>query len=125
MRLFGIAFCLAGIPSLTLAVLAMIGRADVWPALLGVVLGVGAATVFVLIWRHDVDRLIAAVRRVALDAPTTVQAADGVTLMDTLALEIERLSRRLAASASMLEQYRRADSLILERLPDPVIVLAQ
>jgi two-component system, OmpR family, phosphate regulon sensor histidine kinase PhoR len=125
MRLFGITFCLAGAPSLMLAVLAIIGRADFWPALLGVALGIAAATAFVLVWRQDLDRLIEAVRRISPDGPVPVQAADNVTLMDALALEIERLSRRLAAFAGMLEQYRRTDSLILERLPDPVIVLAQ
>ncbi|MFL5288050.1 MAG: ATP-binding protein [Rhodopila sp.] len=124
MRLPAIAFCLAGIPSLMLAVLAMVGRADVWPALLGAVLGLAATVVFVLLWRQDLDRLAEAVRRMAPDGAVPVQAADNVILMDALALEIERLSRRLAAFAAMLEQYRRTDSLILERLPDPVIVLA-
>jgi two-component system phosphate regulon sensor histidine kinase PhoR len=65
MRLPAIAFCLAGIPSLMLAVLAMVGRADVWPALLGAVLGLAATVVFVLLWRQDLDRLAEAVRRMA------------------------------------------------------------
>jgi two-component system phosphate regulon sensor histidine kinase PhoR len=46
-------------------------------------------------------------------------------MMDALGREIERLSRRLAARAALQEQHRRADTLILERLPDPVIVLAR
>ncbi|PPQ28852.1 ATP-binding protein [Rhodopila globiformis] len=125
MRLSGIAFFLAGIPSLTLAGLAFTGHADFWPALLGLALGIVAAAAFVLIFRQDLDRLAETVRRMSPDQPASVQAADSVTLMDSLALEIERLSRRLAAFAGMLEQYRRIDSLILERLPDPVIVLAQ
>jgi two-component system phosphate regulon sensor histidine kinase PhoR len=125
MRLSGIAFALAGIPSLTLAGLAFTGHADFWPALIGLALGIAAAAAFALIWRQDLDRLAEAVRRMSPDQPAPLQAADSVTLMDSLALEIERLSRRLATFAGMLEQYRRIDSLILERLPDPVIVLAQ
>jgi two-component system phosphate regulon sensor histidine kinase PhoR len=45
--------------------------------------------------------------------------------MDSLGREIARLSRRLATHAALQEQHRRADTLILERLPDPVIVLAR
>ena len=44
--------------------------------------------------------------------------------MGAVSREVARLSRRLAARAALQEQHRRADTLILERLPDPVIVLA-
>jgi two-component system phosphate regulon sensor histidine kinase PhoR len=38
--------------------------------------------------------------------------------------EIERLSRRLAERSAVMERLRRADEAIVERLPDPLIVLA-
>jgi two-component system phosphate regulon sensor histidine kinase PhoR len=46
-------------------------------------------------------------------------------LLDPLPHEIARLSRRLASHTALIEQQRRADTQILERLPDPVILLAQ
>ena len=81
------------------------------------------AGTFIFLWRRDVELLTEAVRRVAYDngsadVPSTV-------LMEGLAREIARLSRRLASSAALSERHRRADTLILERLPDPVIVLAR
>jgi two-component system phosphate regulon sensor histidine kinase PhoR len=45
--------------------------------------------------------------------------------MEPLGLEIARLARHLAARAALIEQERRADTLILERLPDALIVLRQ
>ena len=43
--------------------------------------------------------------------------------MEPLGLEIARLSRHLAARAAQIERERRADTLILERLPDALVVL--
>jgi two-component system, OmpR family, phosphate regulon sensor histidine kinase PhoR len=54
-----------------------------------------------------------------------VPEAEAMVTMEALGREIERLSRRLALRAALQEQHRRADTLILERLPDPVIVLAR
>src|SRR3984885_7734027 len=123
MKVLAFACCLAGVPVLAFAVLAIAGWADVAPALLGMMLTILVAGTFIFLWRRDVELLTEAVRRVAYDngsadMPSTV-------LMEGLAREIARLSRRLASSAALSERHRRADTLILERLPDPVIVLAR
>lgn len=123
MKVLAFACCLAGVPVLAFAVLAIAGWAHVAPALLGMVLTILVAGTFIILWRRDVELLTEAVRRVAYDngaadVPSTV-------LMEGLAREIARLSRRLASSAALSERHRRADTLILERLPDPVIVLAR
>ncbi len=122
MKLLAIASCLAGVPALTLAVLAMAGWAAVGPALVAMAVCAFAAGGFIFLWARELDLMTQAIRRVAYeesagDVPATI-------LMETLSREIARLSRRLAARAALLEQHRRADTLILERLPDPVIVLA-
>lgn len=44
--------------------------------------------------------------------------------METLSREIGRLARRLGERGALQEQHERADPLILERLPDPVLILA-
>ncbi len=125
MRVFGIALWLAVVPSITFAVLAITGSSYIVPALIGIVLSIAAAVAFALVWSRDLELLTDAVRRVASDEPGPVPQAAAAVLMNTLGREIERLSRRLASRAAVLEQHRRADTLILERLPDPVIVLAR
>jgi two-component system phosphate regulon sensor histidine kinase PhoR len=125
MRLLGISLWLAGAPSIAFAVLAIAGWAEAWPALAGIAVSIAAAVAFALVWGRDLDLLTDAVRHVASDDPGPVPEAAAAVLMDTLGSEIERLSRRIAARSALLEQHRRADTLILERLPDPVIVLAR
>lgn len=125
MRVLGIASCLAGIPVATLAFLAAFQWADFWPAMLGIVVTLLTAGVFAMVWGRDLDLLSDSLRRVGADDPEPVTDAESAVLMDTLGREIERLSRRLATRAALQEQHRRADTLILERLPDPVIVLAK
>ena len=74
-----------------------------------------------LLWARDVAILARMLRQVDAGAP-----AVGVPLLPgtaRVAREIERLSRSVAARAALLEQLRRADEAIVERLPDPLIVL--
>jgi two-component system phosphate regulon sensor histidine kinase PhoR len=123
-KFLGIATCLAGAPVATLAILAIFHWADPWPAAAGIVVSLLTACAFALVWGRDLDLLIDSVRRVASDDTGPVTEAESAVMMDALGREIERLSRRLATRAAVREQHRRADTLILERLPDPVIVLA-
>ena len=125
MRVAGIAACLAGAPAATLGFLAAFHLVDLWPAMACVGVSVAAATAFALVWQRDLDLLTQSVRRVASDDTGPLTEAERAVMMDSLGREIARLSRRLATRAALQEQYRRADTLILERLPDPVIVLAR
>ncbi len=45
--------------------------------------------------------------------------------MQGLGTDLERLARRSAARSALIEQLRRADGTVVERLPDPLIVLAE
>jgi two-component system phosphate regulon sensor histidine kinase PhoR len=123
-KFLGIATCLAGAPVATLAILAIFHWADPWPATVGIVVSLLTACAFALVWGRDLDLLIDSVRRVASDDTGPITETESAVMMDALGREIERLSRRLATRAALREQHRRADTLILERLPDPVIVLA-
>jgi two-component system, OmpR family, phosphate regulon sensor histidine kinase PhoR len=117
--------CLAGAPCATLIILVAFQWADFWPATAGVAVSILAAAAFALVWGRDLDLLTDSVRRVASDDSGPVATTERAVTMDALGREIERLSRRLATRAALQEQHRRADTLILERLPDPVIVLAR
>jgi two-component system, OmpR family, phosphate regulon sensor histidine kinase PhoR len=124
-KVLGIAASLAGGPVAILAFLAALQWADFWPAMAGIVVSTLIAGAFALVWGRDLDLLTDQVRRVASDDSGPVTEAESAVMMGALGREIERLSRRLAARAALQEQHRRADTLILERLPDPVIVLAR
>jgi two-component system, OmpR family, phosphate regulon sensor histidine kinase PhoR len=124
-RILGVATCLAGAPVATLVILIACQWADFWPAVAGIVVSILAAAVFAMVWGRDLDLLTDQVRRADADDRAPVTAAESAVMMDGLGREIERLSRRLASRAALQEQHRRADTLILERLPDPVIVLAR
>jgi two-component system, OmpR family, phosphate regulon sensor histidine kinase PhoR len=123
-RALGIAAGLAGVPVAVLALLAAARWADFWPVIGAIVVVVASAGAFALVWARDLDLLINAVRRIAADEPGGVVEADNPVLMPALGREMERLSRWLASRRALQAQHRRADTLILERLPDPVIVLA-
>ncbi len=125
MRLIRIAVFLAGVPVAVLAFMAVVQWADFWPAMAGIVVSVVTAGVFSLVWGRDLDLLIDQVRRIASDDSGPLVETESPVLMAALGREVERLARRLATRAALQEQHRRADTLILERLPDPVIVLAR
>ncbi len=119
-----LALCFAAVPVAALAILAVAGLAAVWPAVVAITATLLAAGTFALIWSRDVDLLDRALRLLtAGDTAGPETGASGPLLMEPLGQEIARLSRHLATKAAAVEQASRADSLILERLPDALIVL--
>jgi two-component system phosphate regulon sensor histidine kinase PhoR len=114
----------AGLPIFILVFLTIMGWAEGLAALAGIVAVAVAALAFAAVWSRDLDILIERVRLVGVDPPAA-EAADRIeaTLLEPLGREIGHLSRRLAGRAALMERNRRADTLILERLPDPLIVL--
>ncbi len=125
MRFIGIAAFLAGPPVVVLTFLAAVGWASFWPAVVGIVICSAASGAFALVWGRDLDLLTDAIRLVASDNQGPGVKGDGPVLMEALGREVDRISRRLATRTALQEQHRRADTLILERLPDPVLVLAR
>ncbi len=125
MPFIAIAICVAAAPVTALAVMALTGLAAAWPAVVAIAVTILGAAAFSLVWARDLDVLTASVQRIE-DGPDAVVATPlGPTFMEPLGLEIARLARRLAAQAARIEQERRADTLILERLPDALVVLRQ
>src|ERR1700712_2405303 len=125
MRAVSIAACLAGVPVAVLIFLVAAQWADFWPVLAGIVVILAGSAAFALVWRRDLDLLIDAARRIGADEAVAGAEAEGPVLMAALGREMDRLSRRLAIRRAVQAQHRRADTLILERLPAPVIVLAR
>lgn len=123
--MWSLALSVAGLPTIALASAVALGWMQPWAAFgVGAIVVVVALTVASVV-RRDQQLLSQVVRRLAADEPQ-IPSASGARpiIMESLGREIGHLSRRVAPRAALLEQLRRADALILERLPDPLIVLA-
>ncbi len=124
MRALAAGAAVAGVPVAALVLLAGVGWAPVGAVLLGVGATLLAALVLALRWSRDVDLLADSVRRIAADEPVSRQSPV-LPGMQRLGIDLERLARRGAARSALIEQLRRTDGTVVERLPDPLIVLAE
>jgi len=113
---------IAGTPVLALIVLAATGAATLLGAAIAIGLTLLVAGALALLWARDLTVLSETVRRLDEDQPITETPA--LPGLERVGREIERLSRRLAERSAVMERLRRADEAIVERLPDPLIVLA-
>lgn len=112
----------AGTPSLALIVLAASGAANLLGTVIAISFTLLVALALALLWTRDLDVLSETVRR--LDEGQPISENPALPGLERVGREIERLSRRLAERAALMERLRRADEAIVERLPDPLIVLA-
>jgi two-component system, OmpR family, phosphate regulon sensor histidine kinase PhoR len=125
MRVLGAVLMVAGVPVVALLVLALSGRTPVGPALLASAVTVLAALVPALLWSRDLDVLAETLRQVGADEPSGRPMREPVLPgMQRLGRAAERLARRVAARTALVEQLRRTDGAVVERLPDPLIVLS-
>jgi two-component system phosphate regulon sensor histidine kinase PhoR len=126
-RLLGVAAAIACLPVLVLILLVATGAAAPGPALTGVAVVVAGALLLALAWTRDTARLVAILRHAERNEPLALaHAAAAIRLppLARLARAIERLARTLAHRAAEAEQRLRATETILDRLPDPLLVLA-
>jgi two-component system, OmpR family, phosphate regulon sensor histidine kinase PhoR len=123
MHAVGAAAAVAGVPVAALVLLAAYGVAPVGPVLLAIGATFVVALLVTLRWSRDVDILSDSIRRIGADEPTL---GDQPVLpgMQRLGTDLERLARRASTRTALIEQLRRADGTVVERLPDPLIVLA-
>jgi two-component system phosphate regulon sensor histidine kinase PhoR len=125
MRVLGAVAAIAAVPVAALLLLASAGWAAVGPALLASAAILLAGIVLALLWSRDVDVLTETLRQVGQDELATRSARRPVLPgMQRLTRAADRVGRRVAVRAAQVEQFRRADGTVVERLPDPLIVLA-
>jgi two-component system phosphate regulon sensor histidine kinase PhoR len=113
---------IAGMPMMALIVMATTGAATPLGAAMAIGLILLVAFVLALLWSRDLDVLSETVRRLEEDQP--ISETPALPGLERVGREIERLSRRLAERLALTEELRRADEAIVERLPDPLLVLA-
>ena len=151
MPLVSIALRVAAAPVTALLVMIVTGLTSFWPGVATILLILVSCALFGLVWARDLDVLAEAVRRIEAGDAETESVGQGLmtppapmkpptsikrpalmpppilmkplALMEPLGLELARLSRSLAARESRVREARRADTLILESLPDPLLVL--
>ena len=120
-------FCgIAGVP--VLALLGLWGGGLIGGVAAGVMLAaVGLpAAALALVWQRDTDKLADTLRHAMLENSKALQRSATEPWTGTiarLARGVERLSRSLAARATQVEEMFRATEAIVERLPDPLLVL--
>jgi two-component system, OmpR family, phosphate regulon sensor histidine kinase PhoR len=124
MRILAAALVVAGAPAVALIVLAATGWVAIGAALLAIGATLAVALLLGLCWSRDLALLADSVRRIGADEPVLgfVPVLPGLR---GLGGDLERLARRASARTALIEQLRRADATVVERLPDPLIVLAE
>ena len=117
---------MAGTPVVVLALLWLNGSLAGVPALIAALVCTVSATVLAAIWVRDVDLLSETLRQATLENPAALSAvanAPRLPAIERVTRTIERLSRTLASRATMVGQLLAANEAIIERLPDPLLVL--
>jgi two-component system phosphate regulon sensor histidine kinase PhoR len=114
---------LAAAPVIVLAVMAGAGLADPGAAFGGIVVVLLVSFGLALLWARELDLLAETVRGAAADPPVAASEQPVLPPVESLVREIERFARNAAQRAALAQRQRRADEAIVERLPDPLIVL--
>ncbi len=121
------AAAVGAVPVLAFLTLIVAGLAPPVPALIGAGVSVAGALLCAAIYGHDLALLAETVRHAADEDPAALFVSSRAPLtrpMERIASDIERLSRAMASRGALVGRLRRADEAVVERLPDPLIVLA-
>ena len=121
LRIAGMTIVLAAVPLICLALLGALAGLPgdaAFPAGLACLL---AAAAFAALWQRDLRRLAAVLRDPG--APGSAETWPVLPSLVRVAADIQRLARGLAARATEAETARRGSERIIERLPDPLLLL--
>ncbi len=124
-RLVAAAALIAGVPALALLVLMATAQLSVGPGLLALASVIAGAVALARIWLGNLRRLAEAIRRAELGDADPIPPGGPVLLrsVEEAAEGVRRLARSAQQRAELVLRLRRADEAIVERLPDPLVVL--
>ncbi len=117
---------IGSIPALGLLLLILTGAASPGPALLALAAVLASTVGLALVWARDMGRLAETLRHAALGDSMALSDAAAAPLLpsvSTISRGIERLTRTLASRTSQTERELRATESIVDRLPDPLLIL--
>jgi two-component system phosphate regulon sensor histidine kinase PhoR len=117
------AAAISAVPVAAFVVLAATGALAAAPAAIAATLTVAASLGLAAFLERDVSRLRATLGQAArIEGPVRAELPR-LPALASVAPEIRRLTGALAERAAMVERLRDADRAILDRLPDPLILL--
>jgi two-component system phosphate regulon sensor histidine kinase PhoR len=122
----GTVAAIAAIPLASIGLMLVSGTAAALPAVLSMLAILIGAALLAAILARDLERLAETVRHAALENSLALAhsaRAARLPAVERIARAIERLSRTLAARAAQIGQLLRATETIVDRLPDPLLVL--
>jgi two-component system phosphate regulon sensor histidine kinase PhoR len=122
LALLRVTAAVAGMPVLALALLVSVGAAAPAPALLAACAVIAAAFGLALVWTNDL-RALAELLHQAGSGGRVGNSPAPLSLSSEVLGELAFVSQTLGARADEVDRLRRAEESILERLPDPLIVL--
>ncbi len=112
---------------LVLGGLILHGDVGVWPAGIAFAAIALSSMAVAFVWVRDIDLLAETLRQAMTNqgpALSTAAAAPRIPSVERIAQGIENLARSLANRAGEIGVLLRANEAIIERLPDPLLVLA-
>jgi two-component system phosphate regulon sensor histidine kinase PhoR len=112
----------AGVPLLALVLLVGFGQAAPVPALWAAGAVVLTALGLALVWTNDL-RVLSELLHLAGSGVPVASGGASFSLSPQLLGEVAFVTQALGARADEVDRLRRAEASILERLPDPLIVL--
>ena len=124
-RLLAAAALIGGVPAAALFLLLAAGWVTPLPGALALAATLGAALALARLWLGNLRRLHEAMRR-AEAGESDVRLEGGGLLLPSVSETAEgmrRLARSVNQRAELVLRLRRADEAIVERLPDPLVVL--
>jgi len=114
---------LAATPVVVLCALVILGELAVPPAAAAIAVVIAGSVALARLWTRDVRLVVAALHRVDAGRSDIASERPFLAATASIAREAERLSRSLAMRAAQVEALLRAEQGIIQRLPDPLIVL--
>jgi two-component system phosphate regulon sensor histidine kinase PhoR len=122
LALLRVTAAIAGAPVAALLLLIALGDASPTPALLAAALITAVAAGLALVWTNDLRVLAGLLHGVGAGggaSPNHANRSFGPEVMS----EVEALSQTMGERAALVDRLLRAEESIVERLPDPLIVL--
>jgi len=115
---------IAGVPVAALMLLVALGQAAPTPALIAAACVMLTAIGLALVWTHDLRALAELLHRVSTGGSTrAVPGAGPMSMSPQILGQVQQLSATLGERTALVDQLLRAEESIVERLPDPLIVI--
>jgi two-component system phosphate regulon sensor histidine kinase PhoR len=123
-RLLLVTLAIGGLPAMVLLLFLLLGLLAALPALLGVAMTLLGAALLSLVWVGDLHLLERTLQQAGSGQAPADPPMPRLPALAALAEAIAQVSRQRAAHVAGIGRRLETDQAIVERLPDPLVVLA-